>query len=359
MYIKSTSFFNMRNIENCVLDYSSEINFFYGKNGQGKTSVLEGIYFNLTGKSFRTKSVKELIKYNQIDSGVYSLYEDTISEKNLAVSLKNGKKSYFFNKKKIIYDEFIGKSSVISFIPEDIDILTGSPSTRREFFDYEISQSNIEYFRTLIEFEKVLKSRNKMISENIPSKEMYEIYNNKFMELSSKIVYKRAEYIKNISILLNLNYRKLFDKECELKIVYSSFLGDISRMNEKDILEAVKEKEKIEKKRENFAGFSLFGPQKDEYIFMLRGKEAKNYSSQGEKRSVVFSLKVAEIDMILKEKKETPIFLIDDISAYFDSERQLSVINYFKKRAVQTFITSTEKLEIGDKLFLVDKGQII
>lgn len=358
MYLKSTSFFNLRNLENSSLNYSKDINFFYGKNGQGKTSLLEGIYFNLTGKSFRTKSAKEIIKYSSHDFGVYSEYSDSVSEKSIAAALKNGKKSYFFNKKKINFDEFIGKCSVISFIPEDIDIISGTPGTRREFFDYEISQSNYDYYISITEFEKVLKTRNKMLSEKNSKNDIFEIYNLKYMELAAKIILKRAEYVKNISILLNLNYRKLFDRECELKIVYSSFLGEIGKSGEEEILNSIKEEAKKHREREIYSGFSMFGPQKDDFIFMLREKDAKHYSSQGEKRSIVFSLKVAEIDMILKEKKENPIFLIDDISAYFDRERQLSVINYFKKRNIQTFITSTEELEIGNRLFFVEKGEI-
>ncbi|MGL5970546.1 MAG: DNA replication/repair protein RecF, partial [Cetobacterium sp.] len=119
-------------------------------------------------------------------------------------------------------------------------------------------------------------------------------------------------------------------------------------------------KEKIEevKFQELRYGYSLVGPQRDEFKFILNGKEAKSYSSQGEKKSIIFSLKLSEIDMVIKEKRETPIFLIDDISSYFDSIRKDSIVNYLKKRELQVFISSTSSLNIESKNFRIDKGEI-
>ena len=359
MQIKLTSFLNFRNLEDSTINFSNGINLFYGKNGQGKTSFLEAVYFNTTGKSFRTKSLKEMQKYNSDNYGVYSEYSDIFGERNIAATVKTGKKSYFFNKKKVQFDEFMGKVNIISFIPEDINLISGSPSVRRDFFDYEISQSNLEYYKIIRDFEKVLKIRNKFISEKNIKGDIFEIYNENYIDLSAKIIAKRVEYIKKISIMLNLNYRKLFEKESELKIVYSSELGDLTKLKEIEIKEILKKELENSLKREIYLGYTTSGPQKDDFLFYLKEREAKNYSSMGEKRSIVFAMKIAEIDMILKEKKDNPIFMIDDITSYFDKNRQESVINYFKKRNIQTFITSTEELNLGETKFYIEKGKII
>ena len=112
---------------------------------------------------------------------------------------------------------------MISFIPEDISLITGSPMLRRSFFDYEISQSNVTYYELLKDYNKVLKVRNSYLKSRDTGNPLYEIYNEKFYELASKIILMRKEYVKKISILLNLNYRKLFDEKSELYLKYSSF----------------------------------------------------------------------------------------------------------------------------------------
>ncbi|MGL4988689.1 MAG: DNA replication/repair protein RecF, partial [Cetobacterium sp.] len=325
---------------------------------QGKTSILEAIYFSATGKSFRTSKNIELIKYNKEKMGSYVSYRDLISEKTLSVKIDKKNKEYKYNNKKILFDQFYGKLNIITFIPEDIELIVGSPNFRRTFFDAEIAQSNYEYFKNIKDYNKILKIRNKYLKEKKTNEIIYSIYEEEFLKLASKIILKRIEYVKNISILLNLNYRKLFDDKKELNLKYESFIGEFKGMTLRDIEKKMKEKIEEVKFQELRYGYSLVGPQRDEFKFILNGKEAKSYSSQGEKKSIIFSLKLSEIDMVIKEKKETPIFLIDDISSYFDSIRKDSIINYLKKRELQVFISSTSSLNIESKNFRIDKGEI-
>lgn len=357
MEIKNINFINFRNLVNSRLEFDSRFNLFVGKNGQGKTSLLEAIYFAVSGKSFRTKINKEMINYREAGMGAVVNYEDKRGKKSIGVKVNNSTKTYIFNKRKVKYDEFIGRINAISFIPDDINLILGTPSLRRSFFDYEIAQGSEIYYKLLKDFDKVLKVRNKYIKEKKIKDPMYIIYTEQFIEYSIKISKFRGEYIKKLSVLLNLNYRKLFDNKSELKIVYKgSFENtfDLKEKLEKELLEKIK---KIEN-REVFRGYSLIGPQKDDYIFYLNDKDAKSYSSQGEKKSIIFSLKVAEIDMLIKEKGEYPIFIIDDISSYFDSIRKESIINYFKNREVQLFLSSTDDLGIKSKNFQISEGEV-
>ena len=203
-----------------------------------------------------------------------------------------------------------------------------------------------------------MKIRNQYLKEKKTKEEIFSIYENEFITLAGKIVLNRMEYMKNIGIILNLNYRKIFDDKKELGLSYISNIEysrkDTLKEIEFKISEEIKKQTLLEKKY----GYSLVGPQRDEFKFLLDGKDAKSYSSQGEKKSIVFSLKLSEIDMIFREKKENPIFIIDDISSYFDSNRKKNILEYLKKREIQLFISSTEEIEIQNKKFKIEKGKI-
>lgn len=358
MRILGINYINFRNLEDRNIKFSPKINLVLGKNGQGKTSIIEAIYFGATGKSFRTTKNSDLIKYGKLKTGCFIEFEDKINNKNISLKLAANKKEYRFNKKKVSYDNYYGKLNVVSFIPEDIELIIGSPSVRRRFFDGEISQANQEYFQNLKNYTKLLKIRNKYLKNNEYAKPEYSIYQDEFIKYGARVIEKRIEYLKNISIILNLNYRKLFDDKKELRVNYSSNMGDMRKLTLEEIEKRMKEAIEKNFSKEIRYGFSMVGPQKDDFVFLLDGREAKFFSSQGEKKSIIFSLKLSEIDMIFKEKKEPPIFLVDDISSYFDSIRKENIINYLNKRGIQVIITSTDNLKIESKNFFVEKGEI-
>ncbi|MGL4392165.1 MAG: DNA replication/repair protein RecF [Fusobacteriaceae bacterium] len=359
MEIKEINFINFRNLCDSNIKFGSDFNLFYGKNGQGKTSILESIYFTGTGKSFRTSKINDIIKYSKDKCGTYLAYSDKNGEKSIAVKFSDKKKEYNFNGKKVVHNEFYGKINMIAFIPEDIELITGTPLVRRKFFDEEIAQSSFEYYKNLMDFNKVLKIRNQYLKEKKKS-QIREVYEEEFINLATQIIFKRLEYIKNISIILNLNYRKLFDNNKELEMSYVSNIGYEKKNNtQEEIKKKIIDQIEKEKYNEEKYGYSMVGPQKDEFKFLLNGKDSKAFSSQGEKKSIVFSLRLSEIDMIFKEKKETPIFLIDDISSYFDSIRKENILNYLKKRNIQLFISSTSDINIECKKFQIENGEIL
>lgn len=358
MEILEINYINFRNLIDGSVKFFPKLNLFFGKNGQGKTSLLEAVYFNATGKSFRTSKANEMMKYGVKRTGVYIVYRDNIGEKTLTVKFNDNKKEYYYNNKKVPYDEFYGKLNVVTYIPEDIVLITGSPSIRRTFFDGEIAQTNSEYFQDLKNYNKLLKIRNKYLKEERTKDTEYLVYEDEFIKYGAKVIEKRLEYVQKISIILNLNYRKLFDNKKELSLKYNSFLGEIKNIDINHLEELFRQKIKTEFSKEIRYGYSNVGPQKDDFLFLLDEKEAKSFSSQGEKKSIIFSLKLSEIDMILKEKRENPVFLIDDVSSYFDSIRKENILDYLKKRDIQVIITSTEKMEIGAKIFFVKSGEI-
>lgn len=361
MKILNIKFFNFRNLENTSIDLSSKINIFYGKNAQGKTSILEAIYFNSTGISFRTKKSSEIIKYNENIVLSSIEYEDNITKNNIAVryeNILNSKKEFFFNKKKINQTDFYGKVNVIAYIPEDIILINGSPKNRRDFLDIEISQIDREYLENLKNYNRILKIRNKYLKENLIKNPEYEIYEQEFVKYGARIIYSRIEYVKSLSIMLNLLYRKLFDSQKELNIKYENSSCKLSKLKLEDIEEEFK-KELIEKKNKEMKyKFSLVGPHKDDFKFLLNNYEVKVNASQGEKKSIIFALKLSEIDIVRKNKKENPIIIIDDITSYFDEDRRTSILEYLYKKDIQVLISSTDKLKINSQNFYIKEGGV-
>lgn len=359
MEILEINYINFRNLIDGSVKFFPKLNLFFGKNGQGKTSLLEAVYFNATGKSFRTSKANEMMKYGVKRTGVYIVYRDNIGEKTLTVKFNDSKKEYYYNNKKVPYDEFYGKLNVVTYIPEDIVLITGSPSIRRTFFDGEIAQTNSEYFQDLKNYNKLLKIRNKYLKEERTKDTEYLVYEDEFIKYGAKVIEKRLEYVQKISIILNLNYRKLFDNKKELSLSYECHLGNIKKLSLKEIEKLLREKIKKNFSQEKRYGFSLCGPQKDDFLFILNGHEAKSTASQGEKKSIIFSLKLSEIDMVIREKKENPVLIIDDISSYFDSNRKESILNYLEKRNIQVLVSSTGDLGIDSNDFYVEGGEIV
>ena len=360
MYLSQINYNNFRCLENKKIDLDRNFNLIYGKNGQGKTSLIEAVHFLATGKSFRTKKNKELIKYNWNRVTVFGKYiNKNENENTIAVDVNEDKRDFYINRMKNSYIEYVGLLNIISFIPEDIELIVGNPGVRRNFFNYEISQAKKNYLKSIVDFEKILKIRNKLIKEKKTEDEIYKIYNEKFIEEGLNIILYRREFIRSLSILLNLNYRKLFDEKSELKLKYECFLGNIEKQSREELKEKFEIQCRKKFEREKYLGFSLLGPQKDDFVFELNGKNAKMYSSQGEKKSIIFSLKVSEIDMLVKEKNEYPIFIMDDVASYFDEIRKKSILNYFVNKKIQCFITSTEDLGIKGKKIIVDRGKVI
>lgn len=358
MKVLSIKWNDIRNLKKKEVFFSSPIQIFFGKNGQGKTSILEAIYFAGTGLSFRTKHISEMIHYTHNTLSCSIEYEDQFSKKSLQVSIENDKKNFFFLGKKISQMEFYGNLNIIFYIPEDVMLINGSPSFRRLFIDREISQADSFYLYQLKKFAHLLKIKNKYLKEKLYKNEEYAIYEKEFVECGSYLIEQRQKYIRNISNIMKEIYSTLFDSEKKLKVSYKTFfhaetISSLSQIQE----EFWKE---IERKREKEIqyGFSMVGPHKDDFIFLLEEEDAKLYASQGEKKSIIFSLKLSEIDILSKQKKELPIVLIDDISSYFDRQRCDSVLKYLQEKKVQVFITTTETLNIDATCYKIEKGEV-
>ncbi len=258
--------------------------------------------------------------------------------------------------------ELLGNLNVVLFSPEDLKLIKGGPGERRKFMDREISQIFTRYYYILGQYNKILRHRNRLLKDSRKRNLDLEVWNEQLAMTGAWIIFYRRNFIKRINLLARLMHRKVTGSAETLEIIYDSDVEveDNDRIDQikGNMLKKLENSINTDKKR----GLTTTGPHRDDIILMINGLNAKNYGSQGQQRTVVLSLKLAEIELIKGEVGEYPVLLLDDVMSELDSERQNYLISNLKN--VQTFITTaiTEHIkEMGWKdkvIFNISKGQI-
>ncbi len=363
MHIEKIHLRNYRNYETLTLDFSPKINVFIGENAQGKTNLLEAIYFMAVGKSFRTSKDGDLIEIEK--EGAYVkllLSKNKDQQKRIEIGLDRSK-----NKKCKVngvpldrMSELLGTLNVVIFSPEDLQIIKQGPSQRRDFIDGDLSQITPKYHFLLNQYQKILKQRNQALKLKQYRKVDLEPWNMQLVQYGTEIIFYRREFIKGLSILTRLMHRKITREKENLKLIYQSSVPlekDQSPLEIKSqFLKSLKEAEAEEINR----GLTLIGPHRDDLEFEINGKDVKKYGSQGQQRTTVLSLKMAELELMKKETGEYPVLLLDDVMSELDENRQQDLLQSLKN--IQTFITSTsmDSMEKIDEmnLYQVQGGKI-
>ncbi|MFW6268820.1 MAG: DNA replication/repair protein RecF [Bacillota bacterium] len=367
MHIKKILTHNFRNLKNETLKLDPGINIVIGKNGQGKTNFLETIYLLATGQSHRTSNNKEMINWNKEKFLVQALISKNESDIKLSFSRDKSTKTIKINDKPIEkLTDFIGTLNVVLFSPEDLKLVKGSPSQRRKFINMEVSQVSSYYHHLLNKYRNILKQRNNLLKEinykGLKSQEkMLEVWDEQISETGSKIVKKRLEVINKIKILSRLMQRKITDGNENLNIEYEDSLNcSVDGNYNKDYELIFKEKLVNNRKKEIQRGYTTIGPQRDDLLLEINGKDVRKFGSQGQQRTVALALKMAELEFMKSEIGEYPVLLLDDVFSELDRERKNLLIDLIKEK-IQTLITSTQDdyinmLKEEAKIMLVKNG---
>ena len=336
MFVSKVELRDYRNYNNIIVELDSGINILYGENAQGKTNFIEAIYFAAIGRSHRTNYEKELIAFDKKAAGIRIFIEKGSFTDRIDVSVKKeGKKEVAvngINVKKLA--ELFGSLYSVIFSPEDLSLVNGSPSARRRFMDMEICQLYPIFYFELGQYCKILKQRNSLLKEISKKRNTYElnemlnIWDEQIVEHGIKIINYRKEFIKKINEIANVIHKGISEKE-ELRIDYKNNVESSDYM------------EKLRKNRERdiLMGTTSIGVHKDDISFFLNGIDARMYGSQGQRRCVSLSLKLAEIEMIKSETSKSPVLLLDDVFSELDKGRQRALVN--KIGGIQTIITCT------------------
>ncbi len=353
MYIEKIKLNNFRNYENLEIDLNKNINIIYGDNAQGKTNILEAIFLSSLGKSFRTKKEKEMIKFNNDKLLVEIFYQKKDRDGKIKIEIGN-KKQISINGIKIKkLSELLGNINIVIFTPDDINILKDGPEKRRRFLDMMIGQLRPNYVYNLNMYLKTIEQRNnylRQIKEENKPEEMLEIWDEKLAEYGEKIYIYRKEFIEKIIKKINEIHSKITDEKEIIKIEY---LSNCSKKDE--YLKLLKERRKLD----IIKGFTTKGIHRDNFVIYINDKEVSVYGSQGQNRTVILSLKLAELNVIYDEIGEYPIFLLDDFMSELDEKRRKNFLNNIEN--TQVILTGTEKIDFANleyKLFNVKNGNI-
>lgn len=344
MKIKQIKLINFRNLENVELNFINNINIIIGGNGAGKTNILEAVYLNSLTKSFRANNDIELIKFNKDFLTIKTIIkENSYNEKVLYNIDKISKKIYLNSNKITKLSEYIGKYPVVISTPEDVLMIKTSPSNRRDVLNISICQFNKEYFKTLNEYNKLLKLRNdylKRILVNSNSDMKYfEIITNKLIEKAIYIYIERNKYINSINSYLG----SIFEHIClnkNLILKYSPNV-DITEYDDENISKILQKKFKRDFNKEISLGMTISGPHRDDFNFYLDNKDMKFYSSEGQKKMAVISYKLAEIKLFQEQEDKKPIILLDDLFSELDIKNKNRLVKYIPED-LQVIITSND-----------------
>lgn len=366
MFIKTVNLKNFRNYKELNIELGEGINIFLGQNAQGKTNIIESIYLASTGKSHRTQKDIELIRWNSEDAKIKIEFQKENYEKKVEIYLsKNLKKQIKMNGVRLHkIGELIGNLNSVIFSPDHMKIIKDGPVERRRFMDIILSQVKPGYYYNLVQYLKILEQRNNLLNEaktNPSILKTIDIWNEQLADFGTKIIITRHDFINRMCCMAAENHQRISNGKEKLELKYNSSI-DYNNNLEKEIkdnfIKTLKSHINIDVKR----SLTHKGPHRDDILFLINDKEVKTYSSQGQQRTTLLSLKISELNYINAETGELPILLLDDVFSELDSERQKYLVEFIKN--IQTIITCTnvehlEKFELyGAVVYKVIAGTI-
>ena len=360
MFIKRLQMLNYRNYNALDIELCPNVNVFMGDNAQGKTNILEAIYYCAFAKSHRTSKDKELINWNgehafiSVDVGRERL------DKRIDISiLKDGKKSIRINKIKIKkIGELFGNFNVVMFSPEDLRIIKDSPGVRRKFIDMELCQLNPKYYYNLFQYNKVLNERNILLRNRNTSSEMLEIYDMQLVEFGYNIIRDRIKYIESLNKYAEKIHSDITSGKEKINFKYISTIKDLENIKENFYTLLEKNRSK-----DCDRGITSIGPHRDDFFVYINDIDTKSYGSQGQQRTAVLTMKFSSLEIIKELTGEFPVLLLDDVLSELDFNRKKYILSTIGQ--IQTVITCTgiedlyEYLDEKAKVFKVKNGEIV
>ena len=353
MIINEINLENFRNYTNQNIILKPGINVFFGDNAQGKTNLLEAIFICSIGKSFRTNKDKEWISFGEYNTKIKVKYSKTDREGKMNLELGDRKRFLLNDIPLKKTSEVLGNIYIVLFTPDDISILKEGPSYRRRFLDIMISQLRPSYMRLLFNYNKTMIQRNNYLRQiKIENKEnsLLEVWDEELSNYGNKIFEYRKEYINKISSKLVNIHSNITNSKENISIEY------VSNLNKKeDFINQLKNSRNIDIQR----GITSCGIHKDDFKIRINDKIINSYGSQGQHRTAVLSLKIAELEIIQEEVGEYPILLLDDFMSELDEERRINLLKNMKNK--QVIITCTDKNvfeNLDATFFEVKEGRI-
>lgn len=352
MFIERILLENYRNYASLDIHLSNDVNIFYGNNGQGKTNLLEAVFYSVIGKSFRNTKDSDIVMYGEDHFNVDIKLSEDITE-NVSIKYQKNKEKYIKLNGLCLrkMGHLMGSVLAVIFSPEDMQLISEGPSVRRKFMDIAISQIRASYYFDLLQYNKILIQKNNLL-RNIKYGKMknhetvLRVWNEQLAETGARIIRERFRLIRELSVTAREKHLKIAETSAgKAEILKISYHTDIPReITETENIECIKKEllllSETKKEKEIEREITLYGPHRDDIELKLDDNDLKKFGSQGQKRTAILSLKIAELELLKKVTGRTPVFLLDDVFSELDYSRQKSFLSEIQE--AQTFISCVD-----------------
>lgn len=347
MYLDHLLVQNFRNLKKLDIDFDPNVNIFIGKNAQGKTNLLEAIYFLALTRSHRTNRDRDLIGFDAVYTNLLGHVQKSQVDLTLRVLITlQGKKVWINRVEQAKLSQYVGQLNAILFSPEDLELIKGAPGLRRKFMDQEFGQVNAEYLYFASKYRQVLGQKNNYLKQLVKGQSkdqvLLDVLSDQLANVAAEVIFRRFKFLKLLSHYASDAYTHISLGGERLTIAYHP---SVSTIQAEDTVEEIYQKILTNFERNKSVeirkGTTTSGPHRDDIEFKLDGKNAHVYASQGQQRSIALSLKLAEIQLVHQLTDEYPILLLDDVMSELDHSRQSALLNYIHGKT-QTFITTTD-----------------
>lgn len=352
---------NFRNIASLSLAADPKVNVIFGDNAQGKTNLLESVFFLSCVKSLHAKKEAELVKFSESDAVILANVLAHSREFEIKINLSATKKRQIFvngiKQNKLL--DYVGLVQTVLFSPDDLNLMRSGPSSRRRFINIALSQLKPKYLQVLSQYQKVLDEKNKLLKQDEIPDTLLDVYNESLSIYGASIISYRAAFLEGLAMHAKTIHGEMSQTKESFSAVYQTdryaepVIGDEKAVS-LELYRHFSERKTAEKE----SRMCLIGPHRDDLDCLINGNSVRQFASQGQTRTAVLALKLAERNLFYEAMGEYPILLLDDVLSELDSKRQDFVLNQITNG--QVFITScdpsAEKLSHSGKIFTMKQG---
>lgn len=343
---------NVRNLAPFQLDFSASLNLIVGENAQGKTNLLEAIYLATALKAFRAGRNRELIHWEKQEAFLRADLRMRLGSRALEVKLGEKSRRIKVDGKSVqSLEEFASAVKVVLFTPEDLSMVRGAPALRRGFLDRAIYHLYPRHADIVRDYAQVVTQKNKLLSQGEGSSLLLSVWNERQVELGSRVMVARSRFAQRIQPLFAENFREISGTQIEARLTWRPSHPELEGLEGPELRRAFAHCLEQHGDEEHRRAQCVVGPHRDELEVTLDGHDAATYGSQGQARMLALCLKIVELRVLLEERGIVPLFLLDDVSSELDSHRNRYLMAYLARVGCQVFVTTTAAAHVPTEAF--------
>lgn len=370
MFIDEIRVQHFRNLHTMHLRFSRGFNVLHGDNGQGKSNILEALFFLAYLKGFRSTKISDLLHYDQTQCKLQATLTHEASQIHLDLHLENKNRRILVDDSPIArIGDYLGLVRLSLFEPQDVALLQASPAARRIALDRMLFYHKPLILQDLEQYQKVLRAKANILRNEHCDLALLDVYDEQLSHYAERIILSRLNYLAHLNPLLQSTFKILFDESFDLRLIYNSpcfpqelVFGEQNQYTN-DFWQVYHKNMRRMRNNERFRHMVLAGPHRDDWSILINNKYAKTYASQGQQRAILLSLKMAALLYLQQSQHISPILLLDDVSSELDPTRNRKLFDFLSHLKSQVFLTTTSlsyfPFQGAMQSYCVKQGQII